>query len=131
MTKHTPQVGDTITTAEELDALPIGAILVAVESGSPAGLDVAVNWPGSWRTDGATWPVDPSIWLPLTILYLPGRPPRPERVVKAEALPLSTLDSILAHLMSDGTRNGLTHSDTLNRTFGRSARRLAQAGEVE
>ena len=86
MTRTTPQVGDTIATAEELDALPIGTILAAVESEAPAGLDLAVRWPGSWRTDGAPWPIDPSAYIPLTILYLPGHPPRPEREVKAEAL---------------------------------------------
>jgi hypothetical protein len=62
----TPQVGDTITTAEELDALPRRSGLVDRE--------------GNIRRagDGA--------WLPATLVYLPGQPPRPEHLVKAEAL---------------------------------------------
>ena len=110
MTENAPQVGDTITTANELDALPIGTILAAVESGAPAGLDLAVRWSGSWRTDGAAWPIDPSVYIPLTILYLPGQPPRPERVVKAEALreaaaEIASLLSYGAELRHDGSED--------------------------
>ena len=54
-----------------------------------------------------------------------GDTPRPEQVVKAEALPLDTLDAIVGHLMRDGSREGLIHANALNAAFGRSARRRA------
>jgi hypothetical protein len=63
-----PQVGDVVTTAEELDALPEGSILIDQEG------DV-------YYPDDIPW-----LRLPATLIYFPGQPPRPERVVKAEAL---------------------------------------------
>lgn len=47
-------------------------------------------------------------------------------------LPLEDLDRIIAHLITDGTRQGLLHADTLNKALGRSARRRAaqEAGDA-
>lgn len=85
-----PQVGDTIATAAELDALPVGALIVPVGTDDP--------WqrhPSGWDdlgADGSGGLADSGVTLwqsgagQATLVYLPGRPPRPERAVKAEAL---------------------------------------------
>lgn len=66
-----PQVGDVVTTADEWEALPENAL--------------AVSWDGrAFFTHGVWRVIGPH--APLTLVYLPGQPPRPERVVKAEAL---------------------------------------------
>lgn len=89
-----PQIGDVITKVEELDALPQGAVVVS--HAQDAWVHVS--------EDGKRWFIgvehcDPDDGyfiegrqvylhqtLPATLVYLPGQPPRPERVVKAEAL---------------------------------------------
>ena len=73
-------IGDVIITAEELDALPVWASVV-----DSVG-DV------SQRQEGDCWEVLRA-FLPCTIVYLPGRLPRPERVVKAEALRAAAADA--------------------------------------
>ena len=129
MTGRAPQVGDTITTAEELDALPRGTVVLDAFGKACQRLaddgDV-LRW---WRC-GHHLPN--RAHLPAKVLHLDDHPhpPRPERVVKAEALPLETLDEIMAHLLSDGTRDGLIYADTLNQAFGRSARRRAASVEA-
>jgi hypothetical protein len=76
-----PGVGDVIATVEELDALPEGCIVLTDDG------EIGQKWGEKWDFPGYL----PSSAEQLasgsaTILYLPGHPPRPERVVKAEAL---------------------------------------------
>lgn len=89
-----PGVGDVITTAEELDALPRSAAVVMADVD---GSLLAVRDNRYWHSLGMDpltsadlfdISVDPEEGgpIPVTLVYLPGRPPRPERVVKAEAL---------------------------------------------
>lgn len=77
-----PQVGDVITTAEDYEALPIQTVIL--DASGDAGQRLGDGWHFP-----ETIPL-PSVraakYGPATILYLPGQPPRPERVVKAEAL---------------------------------------------
>lgn len=77
------QVGDVITTAEGLDALPEESILRTPSGNAVLYDEGALFLTGSdkryRRSDHEVFP--------LTVLYLPGQPPpHPERVVKAEAL---------------------------------------------
>lgn len=67
------QVGDTITTAEELDALPREVVA-----------RTSTGWTLITPVNSRVPFLEPD--YPMTILYLPGHPPRPEREVKAEAL---------------------------------------------
>lgn len=72
-----PQVGDVITTAEGLDALPERAVVLDREGAAAQRVD------GRWYYAI----VAPHVVLaPFTVVALPGHPPRPERVVKAQAI---------------------------------------------
>ena len=66
MSGRTPQVGDTITTAEELDALPDGATVLDAFARSCQRLEgeTGLNW---WRA-GHRHPKAP--YLPAVILHL-------------------------------------------------------------
>ena len=91
-TVSAPQVGDVVTTAEELDALPEGAALLAGEhvwsfSRVPEAMTGHRN-PLHSQTGGA-WTYTADFLAhhgSALVIYLPGQPPRTERVVKAEAL---------------------------------------------
>ena len=67
----TPQVGDTITTVEQLDALPVGSALLRVDGQGIAILQRSVHT-GRWYLAGAIEPVEPR--LPATVLYRPDAP---------------------------------------------------------
>ena len=106
MTARTPQVGDTITTAEELDqALTEGPLDVRwflCVSTPDRGDEIA--WTCFSDADGDVWAVRPAseddspevtdgvsvpmtdVPLPITIVATSDARPRPEREVKAEAL---------------------------------------------
>ena len=106
MSARTPQVGDTITTAEELDlALAEGPLDViwfqcisTPERGDRTPWTCAANEDGEWWALRLLTDDDPSEWedgvmlpldqvpLPIVITATSDTPPRPEREVKAEAL---------------------------------------------
>ena len=69
-------------TVEELDALPQGTVVI------DRGGDAAQRVSGDWYFP-ETAPLSSTVvrrYRPLTVIYIPGRKPRPERVVKAESL---------------------------------------------
>lgn len=69
-------IGDVITTAEQLEAVPPGAMLQGRDHD---------ELPWTTTAGGTRWDLI-EYAAPLTVIYLPGQLPRPERVVKAEAL---------------------------------------------
>lgn len=69
-----PQIGDVITSPSEWESLPIGAVAVDEYGGMLC------------RTSYNRVDEHMARYLPATLVWLPGQPPRPERVVKAEAL---------------------------------------------
>jgi hypothetical protein len=77
-----PQVGDVVTTAEEFEALPIQTVILDASGDAGQRLGNGWHFPETIPLPSAR----AAKYGPATILYLPGQPPRPERVVKAEAL---------------------------------------------
>jgi hypothetical protein len=67
-------VGDVITAGKDFATLPEGAIAVQPHGGILR------------RAEGSVHQGDVQAFLPATLVWLPGHPPRPERVVKVEAL---------------------------------------------
>ena len=106
MSARTPQVGDTITTAEDLDLAlaegPLDARWFLCVSTPDRGDEIA--WTCFADADGDVWAVRPAseddppevtdgvsvpisdVPLPITIVATSDTRPRPEREVKAEAL---------------------------------------------
>lgn len=92
------QVGDAITTPGELESLPVGTT-VQHEGGWPWQRSVDRAWYSQGHGRGASCTdlaalyrlgqARPALGFgvrALTVLYLPGRAPRPERAVQAQAL---------------------------------------------
>lgn len=80
MTADQPRVGDTITTADQLDALPLDSI-VRGDDGRPwikRLKDFTLN-ESAWFTDcsHAAFGADAGGLLPATVLYVPGEQPSP------------------------------------------------------
>lgn len=105
-------IGDVITTGAQVAALPVGSVLYSGVTPSQSTCDVYVRWPHGWCTDGIdgfrTWLTEVEVLdPPLTILALPDEAPRPERVVKAEAL------REYATAMEDGCRAGRVPPDSV------------------
>ena len=86
---------NTITTSDELDALPVGSVVMEGDNGCP------VPWVGGICVMPGVWHRFPDGWYvvaghgarvpefdlgPLTVLYCPDQPPRTEEQIKAEAL---------------------------------------------
>ena len=95
MSGRTPQVGDTITTAEQLDALPVGSAVLAggKDAWTHVLADKYTDWLGIELSEDDHYIEPRQHWLRDAaserggvILYLPGHPPRPERIVKAGGL---------------------------------------------
>src|SRR5690625_444669 len=82
----TPRVGDTITTAEQLDALPKGAVLRAGKKNRKSGLGrlIQVHGEGGFSVDGV-YEIALRVDLPATVLYVPGEPSRPSVTDNARA----------------------------------------------
>lgn len=79
--------GDRITTLDEINAIPLFAVVAPEDEREPVA--AIVRWPTGFVVDGAApyWPDERLVSLcPLVVLALPGVFPRPERVVQAEAL---------------------------------------------
>lgn len=104
----TPRVGDTITTAEQLDALPVGSIFLSPfdavwrrveESESQGGYRFeSIEYDGRHQAETFARFSE----FPLTVLYVPGEQPRPpvtdnaraeqsEMLVDAAAIPTALL----------------------------------------
>lgn len=83
-----PQVGDAITTKDALDALPVDAVVLDVAGIPRTRRRADSHMPGGWTHAGREPLTSGALadGQPLIVVYLAGRPPRPERVVKAEAL---------------------------------------------
>ncbi|MGC0144445.1 HIT family protein [Pseudactinotalea sp. Z1732] len=73
----TPQVGDTLTTAEQIDALPVGSVVLHDSDVDPPGIAVMQRsvHTGAWYLPAAVQRVEPL--LPVTVLYVPGESSRP------------------------------------------------------
>ena len=103
MTPRTPQVGDTITTAEELDALPLGTVVLDAFGKACQRLaddgDV-LRW---WRC-GHHLPN--RAHLPAIVLHLDDspRPPRPEREFVIDAPHLARQQSWSRRTFGPGER---------------------------
>jgi hypothetical protein len=113
------KVGDVVTTAREFDALPEGSIAVQPHGGILR------------RVEGSVYQQDAQAFLPATLVYLPGRPPRPERVVKAEAL----REAARAWQMNGWAGDLPTGSERVSLILGMSQRAvdflLARADRIE
>ncbi len=78
-----PQVGDVITTAEEISAAPLDTILVDGSNDVYATVECGVERIGEGWSKAE---LAATRYGPFTIVALPDHLPRPERIVKAEAL---------------------------------------------
>jgi len=96
VTAAAPRVGDTLTTAEQLDALPDGVIVMLPTSKVPA-----VRFEDVWFVPGFEEGQPSSgLRLPTTVLYVPGEQPadRP-----------SVTDNACAEAWAEGHRTGWEH----------------------
>lgn len=106
----TPRTGETITTAAELDALPVGSVVLAAigRQDSRVTYELALQrlYDGDWYRPGRARSADPGYIVPATVLFRPDAPQPATSCATCGHSPLDPEHTEANHAYTPATTDG-------------------------